>query len=69
MVAAVTEPLPPPPKPEWQLTRLRCGADLCGTEWQDWQASGVKMEVFVACMRSFRCPRCGSRKRVYLVSR
>ena len=45
----------PPPRfvPLW----LAC--KKCKAEWDDWQPGFVRVEVWLAHVRSLRCPKCG----------
>ena len=53
------------PPPTWSPIQLRCGK--CRHEWQDWMPRDVPAPVLVAAMKTFRCPACGSRRKVLII--
>lgn len=54
------------PKPTWEPLLLRCGP--CGHGWQDWQPSNCAPDVWIAQMRSLRCPKCGAKRKLFMRS-
>lgn len=52
----MSDTVPVWPRPTWKPLYLRCA---CGHLWQDWQPSGARADVFIAVLRTIRCPKCG----------
>jgi hypothetical protein len=45
-------------RPEFVSIWLRCKA--CGKDWDDWQPIMVPVTVWVAYVKTYRCPHCGA---------
>jgi hypothetical protein len=50
--------------PSWVAIWLFC--KKCAHAWDDWQPSGVPMATYVAHLKSYRCPACGTRRGIFL---
>ena len=48
------------PKPTWEPIWLLCGE--CKHRWDDWQPGHVPISTWIAHVRTYRCPSCGSEK-------
>lgn len=53
-----------PSSPAWVPLTMRCGG--CDRDWDDWQPSNCAPRVWIAHVKTLRCPYCSARRKLMI---